>query len=68
MVPKSSGMYATYEIVRRELAGTHGFGDATWVSGVAGLFSGVSESFIVTPTQVVKVHDEEMQFITQSHN
>ena len=55
MVPKSSGMYATYEIVRRELSDNQGLGDTTLVSSVAGLASGVPEALIVTPFQVIKV-------------
>ena len=53
MVPKSSGMYATYEIVRQHLSKE--YGDVTWVSAAGGLASGVPESVIVTPAQVIKV-------------
>jgi solute carrier family 25 2-oxodicarboxylate transporter 21 len=53
MVPKSSGMYGTYELVRLHLA--KDYGDVSWVAAAGGLASGVPESLIVTPTQVVKV-------------
>jgi solute carrier family 25 (mitochondrial 2-oxodicarboxylate transporter), member 21 len=53
MVPKSSGMYGTYEMVRLRLS--KDYGDVSWVAAIGGLVSGVPESLIVTPTQVIKV-------------
>lgn len=55
MVPKSSGMYATYELVRQRLADDMGYGDTSLVATAAGLASGIPEALIVTPFQVVKV-------------
>lgn len=55
MIPKSSGMYASYEISRKTLADTYQFGDTTTVATIAGLISGVPEAIIVTPFQVIKV-------------
>lgn len=49
----SPGMYGTYAIVKERLA--KDYGDVTWVSACGGLASGVPESLIVTPTQVIKV-------------
>lgn len=55
MVPKSSGMFATYEIVRLKLLDMDGFGDSTLSASIAGWASGVPEALIVSPTQVIKV-------------
>ena len=53
IVPKSSGMYASYEIARRELSKT--LGDNSLTAALAGTCSGVPEACIVQPTQVIKV-------------
>ena len=50
IVPKSSGMYATYELVFRRLGN-----DTSLSASIAGFSSGIVEALIVTPTQVVKV-------------
>jgi len=50
LVPKSSGMYATYELVYRRLGN-----DTSISASIAGFTSGIVEALIVTPTQVVKV-------------
>jgi solute carrier family 25 2-oxodicarboxylate transporter 21 len=55
MVPKSSGMYATYEMVYRKLESDPQYGNTSITAGIAGLASGVPEALIVTPTQVIKV-------------
>ena len=53
MVPKTSVMYASYEIVRRELSNS--YGDVSWVAASAGLCASIPEAIIVTPSQVIKV-------------
>lgn len=53
IVPKSSGMYASYEIARRELS--KNLGDTSLTASLAGTFSGIPEACIVQPTQVIKV-------------
>lgn len=59
IIPKSSGMYATYELVKVKLASSGRFGDGdkenVGICALAGFCSGISEALIVTPTQVVKV-------------
>lgn len=55
VVPKSSGMYASYEMVRKFVAVDCKYGDTSSVATLAGLASGVPEAIIVTPTQVVKI-------------
>lgn len=55
VVPKSSGMYASYEMARKFIAVDCKYGDTSRVATVAGLISGVPEAIIVTPTQVVKI-------------
>lgn len=55
MVPKSSGMYASYEMARQYLAKQEGFGDSTLSCSIAGFISGIPEALIVNPFQVVKV-------------
>jgi solute carrier family 25 (mitochondrial 2-oxodicarboxylate transporter), member 21 len=55
IVPKSAGMYASYEIVKRKLDSINGFRGTTTSALIAGFASGIPESLIVTPTQVVKV-------------
>lgn len=55
MVPKSSGMYATYESVRRNLTARNGGETTMAIAASAGTASGLAEAVIVTPFQVVKV-------------
>jgi solute carrier family 25 (mitochondrial 2-oxodicarboxylate transporter), member 21 len=43
IVPKSSGMYATYEIVRRKLLDVPGYGDTSLSAAIAGFVSGIAE-------------------------
>ena len=54
-MPKSSGMYATYEIVKRKVDTIDGFKDTSLSAYIGGFASGIPESLIVTPSQVVKV-------------
>eukprot|EP01041_Mallomonas_annulata_P007707 gene7707-15774_t len=68
VVPKSSGMYASYEIVRKTLADTYGYGDTTTVATIAGFASGFPESIIVTPTQVVKVRVQAKEHLGRYNN
>ncbi len=68
IMPKSSGMYAIYEIARRELSETFGYGDTTLVNGVAGFVSGFPESIIVTPTQVIKVRLQAKEHLGRYNN
>ena len=53
MVPKTSALYASYEICRRELASL--YGDTSVVAAMSGTLASFPEAFIVTPPQVVKV-------------
>jgi len=55
IVPKASGMYASYEIFRRTLVNDLGYENTTLLNSAAGCFSGIPEALIVTPTQVVKI-------------
>ena len=55
IVPKSSGMYASYELVKRECDKMPGWENSSMSAYIAGFASGFPESFIVTPTQVIKV-------------
>lgn len=48
-------MYATYEFVRKRLELQAGFENSSKASCIAGFISGIPESLIVTPTQVIKV-------------
>jgi hypothetical protein len=82
IMPKSSGMYASYELVRRYLMDDNTSGsmliatlcnnNATFQNIVAsfcgGLFSGIPESIIVTPTQVVKVRLQSREFLGRYKN
>jgi hypothetical protein len=61
MVPKSSAMYASYELVRKFISDDMGYGDTSIVAATAGLASGVPEALTVQPFQVVKVR---LQVIT----
>ena len=54
-MPKSSGMYATYEMVRVYLLDKEGFGDTSLSNYIAGFASGIPEALIVQPFQIVKV-------------
>ena len=55
MMPKSSGMYATYEMVRLYMLDKEGYGDTSMSACIAGFASGFPEALIVQPFQVVKV-------------
>ena len=55
MIPKSSAMYGSYEITRKYLSETMGYGDTSLVAAASGLASGVPEALTVQPFQVVKV-------------
>lgn len=55
IVPKSSGMYAVYEIAKRKLDQIDGLRNTSVAASIAGFISGVPEALIVTPTQIVKV-------------
>jgi hypothetical protein len=55
MIPKSSAMYASYELVRKFISDDMGYGDTSLVAAAAGLASGVPEALTVQPFQVVKV-------------
>jgi len=68
IVPKSSGMYAGYEITRRILDEDYGYGDTNLVATVAGFISGIPEALIVTPTQVVKVRLQAKEHLGRYHN
>ena len=58
LVPKSSVMYATYELVYRRL------GNETSISAsIAGFTAGTAEALIVTPTQVVKVRLQAIEHL-----
>jgi solute carrier family 25 2-oxodicarboxylate transporter 21 len=66
MVPKSSGMYGTYEVVRRELSKS--MGDTSTVAAIAGFASGFPESIIVTPAQVIKVRMQAKDHVGRYSN
>eukprot|EP01036_Dinobryon_divergens_P039168 gene39168-51562_t len=68
MVPKSSAMYGTYEIVRKKLADDYGYGDITPVAAIAGFSAGIPESLIVTPAQVVKVRLQAKEHLGRYNN
>ncbi len=81
IMPKSSGMYASYELGRRYLTEDDSIGRRmvhslcekerarTVVSSFfAGLFSGIPESLIVTPTQVVKVRLQSKDYLGRYKN
>eukprot|EP01038_Epipyxis_sp_PR26KG_P005856 gene5856-8079_t len=68
IVPKSSGMYATYEIVRKRLAQSNDFGDTSFTAALAGFCSGIPEALIVQPTQIVKVRVQAKEHIGQYKN
>ena len=53
MIPKTSALYASYEIFRRELSSS--YGDSSWVAALSGTLASFPEAIIVTPPQVVKV-------------
>lgn len=81
IMPKSSGMYASYELVRRYLTEDDSVGRrmvhslcegdrarTVMSSFFAGLFSGIPESLIVTPTQVVKVRLQSKDYLGRYKN
>ena len=68
IVPKSSGMYATYEIVYRKLEKVDGYGNSSLSASIAGFISGIPEALIVTPTQVVKVRLQAKEHLGRYHN
>jgi solute carrier family 25 2-oxodicarboxylate transporter 21 len=81
IMPKSSGMYASYELVRRYLTEEDTIGRrmvfslceserarTVTSSFFAGLFSGIPESLIVTPTQVVKVRLQSKDYLGRYKN
>lgn len=57
IVPKSSGMYGVYEIVKRRLDQVEliEYRNTSLAASIAGFVSGVPEALIVTPTQIIKV-------------
>ena len=55
IVPKSSGMYAVYEIMKRRLDQDERLRNTSLAASIAGFVSGIPEALIVTPTQIVKV-------------
>lgn len=58
VVPKSSGMYASYELVYRRL------GEETSLNAsIAGFAAGIIEALIVTPSQVLKVRLQAKEHI-----
>lgn len=63
MVPKSSAMYASYELVRKFVSEDMGYGDTSLVAAAAGLASGVPEALTVQPFQVVKVRLQVWQTV-----
>jgi solute carrier family 25 2-oxodicarboxylate transporter 21 len=67
IVPKSSGMYASYEMVRRELVSRDNFGDTSLSAAIAGWCSGWVEAAIVSPTQVIKVRVQAKEHLGKYH-
>jgi solute carrier family 25 2-oxodicarboxylate transporter 21 len=55
IIPKSSGMYASYELVKRKCDKIPGLENSSLSAYMGGFASGIPESLIVTPTQVIKV-------------
>lgn len=53
MIPKSSAMFASYEMTKVYMGKTHG--DTSQVAAFAGLVSGVPEALTVQPFQLVKI-------------
>lgn len=74
MIPKSSAMYGSYEIARRQMnvwfpsPNEETVGHEALVSFGAGLFSGIPESTVVTPFQVVKVRLQTKEYTGQYKN
>lgn len=75
MVPKSSAMYASYELFRRiiddallETMTDNPFKKSAIVCSLAGGFSGIPEAVIITPTQVVKVRLQSKDYIGKYTN
>jgi hypothetical protein len=67
IIPKSSGMYATYELVKRKMDAS-GYQNTSFSAFVGGFCSGVPESLIVTPTQVVKVRLQAKEHLSKYSN
>lgn len=75
MIPKSSAMYASYELFRRvfdeyvpvdtSLSSTS---RTSIVSFLAGAMSGIPEAIVVTPPQVIKVRLQSKEFIGKYSN
>lgn len=55
IVPKSSAMYASYEMALTRIKSWHFTENSSVACSLAGCFSGVPEALVVQPTQVVKV-------------
>lgn len=75
MIPKSSAMYASYELFRRifdenlPLDGAESsMARTSLVSFLAGAVSGVPEAIVVTPPQVIKVRLQSIDFVGKYSN
>jgi solute carrier family 25 2-oxodicarboxylate transporter 21 len=72
IIPKSSGMYATYELAKIKLVSSGLLGDGVKenfsICALAGFCSGISEALIVTPTQVVKVRLQAKEHLGKYKN
>jgi hypothetical protein len=55
IMPKSSAMFASYEIIFRKLESIENYGNTCYTASIAGFCASFPEAFVVTPTQVVKV-------------
>ena len=55
IIPKSSAMYASYDITKSYVDTLDGYKDTSTSAAIAGFVSGIPEATIVTPTQVIKV-------------
>lgn len=75
MIPKSSAMYASYELFRRvfddavpHFGSENSVARTSLVSFLAGAVSGVPEAIVVTPPQVVKVRLQSKDFVGKYAN
>jgi len=74
MVPKSSAMYSSQELARRQLTTwfpapeKDSVSHQAFIAYFAGLFSGIPESTVVTPFQVVKVRLQTKEYVGQYNN
>ena len=66
MVPKTSALYASYEIFRRELS--RSYGDKSWVAALSGTLASLPEAVIVTPPQVIKVRMQAKEHLGRFFN